>query len=291
MHSVLIRKWRTDTASSLAARVPWPLLLSELLGTAILLGVGLSIVIVDFGRASPVLQWIPSISLRRAITGFLFGTVGACIALSPIGKRSGAHINPIVTLAFRLKGTISTPLAIGYVLAQLVGAVAGSTLLRLWGSLGSSVAYGATIPSHYGSFAALLGEIGTTFALIFALFSFLGIKRIRKFTPLLFPPLYGIMVWLEAALSGTSTNPARSFGPAVIASDWHGFWIYLLGPSVGCIVALVTLQLRPLRRLHVDIAKIEHFSRDEYGVLGSHIAESSTKERALNTLSIRRPNR
>jgi aquaporin Z len=262
------------TKRSLVAQVPWPLLLSEFIGTALLLGVGLSIVIFDFGHGSPMLRWIPSNSVRRALTGFLFGSVGGSIALSSIGKRSGAHINPVVTLAFRLRGTISTPLAAGYILAQLSGAVLGSVPLLLWGPVGKSVAFGATLPSvKYGSLNAALGEVGTTFVLVVALFSVLGVERIRKFTPLLFPPLYGIMVWLEAPLSGTSTNPARSLGPAVVSGDWHGFWVYIVGPFVGCIIALTVLRISPLRRLEVDIAKIEHFSRDEYGVLGLHHLE------------------
>ena len=68
--------------------------------------VGLSLVIVMFGAGSPVKRILPSEGWRRFITGFLFGTTGALIALSPVGKGSGAHINPVVTLAFRLMGKL-----------------------------------------------------------------------------------------------------------------------------------------------------------------------------------------
>jgi aquaporin Z len=68
--------------------------------------VGLSVVILNFGAGNPVVQLIPSAALRRSITGFLFGSTGALIALSPIGKESGAHINPVVTLAFWLMGKL-----------------------------------------------------------------------------------------------------------------------------------------------------------------------------------------
>jgi aquaporin Z len=57
-----------------------------------------------FGTGTPMASLIPSEGLRRLITGFFFGTTGACIALSPVGKVSGAHINPAVTLAFRRMG-------------------------------------------------------------------------------------------------------------------------------------------------------------------------------------------
>ena len=76
--------------------VPWLLFGAELIGTALLVAVGLSFVILGFGPSSPVVQLIPSAGWRRLITGFLFGTTGALIALSPLGKESGANINPVV---------------------------------------------------------------------------------------------------------------------------------------------------------------------------------------------------
>ena len=83
-------------------RFPWRLFLCELSGTAVLVLVGLSLVIGMFGTGSPMTQLIPSVGLRQLITGFLFGTTGASIALSVVGKESGAHINPAVTMVFWL---------------------------------------------------------------------------------------------------------------------------------------------------------------------------------------------
>ena len=76
---------------------------------------------------------MPNDALRRLATGFLFGTTGALIALSPLGKESGAHINPIVTLGFWLMAKLWTRVAFGYVVAQLVGACVGSLALLAWG--------------------------------------------------------------------------------------------------------------------------------------------------------------
>jgi aquaporin Z len=73
---------------------------SEFIGAAVLVLVGLSLVILMFGSGSPIVHVVPSEGLRRLITGFCFGTTGALIALSPVGKVSGAHINPVVTLGF-----------------------------------------------------------------------------------------------------------------------------------------------------------------------------------------------
>ncbi len=246
---------------------PFSHLVAELLGTALLLAVGLSVVILDFGAGSPVARLIPSEAWRRLITGFLFGSTGALIAVSPLGKISGAHINPVVTLAFLIEGKIRARHAAGYVVAQLAGAVAGCLPLLLWGRLGESVAYGSTVPgSAYPVWLAVVGETATTFALVILLLVFLGHKRIRRYTPLLLPVLYALMVFLEAPLSGTSTNPARSLGPAVVASDWRSWWVYWLGPALGALAAVAAHRRTWLRVLEVDVAKLYHFEHDPHGV-------------------------
>ncbi len=82
---------------------------------------------------------IPSNGVRRAITGFLFGSTGALIAMSPVGKGSGAHINRSVTPGFWLMSKMESRVAMGYVLSRLVGACLGVLPLLGWSSLGRSV--------------------------------------------------------------------------------------------------------------------------------------------------------
>ena len=247
--------------------LPWAPFLAELVGTALLVLVGLSVVIADFGQGSPVVHLLPSAGVRRLVTGFLFGSIGALIALSPLGKESGAHINPVVTLAFWLMGKLKPRMALGYVAAQMVGAVVGSLPLVIWGAMGRSVAFGATEPgAAYGVVLALAGETVTTFALIFGLFMFLRHDRLKHYTPALFPPLYALMVWLEAPLSGTSTNPARSFGPSLIANAWSGWWVYWLGPLIGTLIAVALYHAAGWRREAITVAKIFHFAHDPHGI-------------------------
>lgn len=249
---------------------PWKVYAAELIGTALLVAVGLSIVIIDFGRGSPVALLVPSDAWRRVITGFLFGATGMTIALSTLGKESGAHINPVVTLGFWMTGRLRTRHALGYVASQLVGAVAGAAPLLIWGAMGRSVAYGATTPGPaYGAGWAVAGEAVTTFALVFGLFFFLRHRVLKPFTPGLFPPLYAVMVWLEAPVSGTSTNPARSLGPSVISSDWHGWWVYWIGPLVGTVCAIAAHQVAGRDWLNTVVAKIHHFEHDRYGLFHS----------------------
>ncbi len=246
---------------------PWLVYGAELAGTALLLGVGLSFVIADFGRGSAVVSALPPPGLRRLITGFLFGTTGALIALSPLGKESGAHLNPVVTLGFVLMGKLRPRHGLGYTVAQLLGAALGCVPLLAWGGMGRSVAFGATLPgANYGEAAAVLGEAVTTSLLIIGLFYFLQRPRLRNFTPALFPVLYALMVFLEAPVSGTSTNPARSFGPALIAGEWSAWWVYWLGPLAGALLGVAAVRLIPRFPWEIEVAKVYHFAHDRYGV-------------------------
>ncbi|HTX22673.1 MAG TPA: aquaporin [Candidatus Aquilonibacter sp.] len=248
-------------------KIPWQTYLSEFIGTALLVGVGLSFVILDFGSGSPVVALLPDAGLRRLITGFLFGATGASIAISRVGKVSGAHINPVVTLAFYIKGVFTARDTIGYIVAQFAGAIAGCAPLLLWGQAGHSINFGATTPgAGYTIWAALLGEIITTIGLIAGLFTFLSHQKLRQYTPLLFPFLYALMVWLEAPLSGTSTNPARSVGPSVVSGVWTDWWIYFVGPLVGMFIGLGIHRFTWLKKFEVEVAKIYHFEHDWYGI-------------------------
>lgn len=240
---------------------PWRLFFAELVGTALLLLVGLSIVIFMFGANSPAMQFLPGVKSRQAITGFLFGGTGALIAISTIGKVSGAHINPVVTMTFWLFKKIDFKTAVIYVLGQMTGAVLGCLPLLAWGPMGRNLDLGATVPgAGYSTAAALSGEIVTTFSMVSLLIVFLGFRKIRPYTPCLFPILYCIMVPLEADISGISTNPARSLGPAIVSGQWEAWWIYWLGPFIGAFLASLSCSMLAKR---ITEAKLYHFDRDE----------------------------
>lgn len=243
---------------------PWPLFWAELIGTGLLLLTGLSLVIFMFGSGSPMETLIPEVWVRRMITGFLFGGTGALIALSAVGKESGAHINPAVTMVFYLFRKIDARTAVIYMVAQFIGAVAGSLPLLLWGEMGRSIDYGVTVPGPgFSISSALTGEAVTTFVMVSLLTISIGFRKTRPYTPALFPVLYAIMVPLEAAISGTSTNPARSLGPAVISGEWHEWWIYFAGPLAGAFAASLACSFLAKR---ITVAKLYHFDRDRDGL-------------------------
>lgn len=255
------------------ARFHWSAYFAEMAGTALLLTIGLSIVIFLFGVASPMEQLIPNVTTQRVISGFLFGGTGALIALSAIGKESGAHINPAVTMVFFLFGKIDKKTFFFYVLAQLIGAIIGCFPLLLWGELGQSMDFGATIPGQgYSIQTAFLGEVITTFTMVSLLVVFLGFREIRPFTPAIFPILYSIMVPIEAVISGTSTNPARSLGPAMISGEWQGWWIYWAGPITGALLAALVCSALAKR---ITVAKIYHFDSDRDGLFRKKVASGA----------------
>lgn len=244
------------------------MVVSEGLGTMLLVLVGCSFVVLDFAPHSPVVQWIPDAGARRALTGFLFGTTGGLIAVSTLGKISGAHINPVVTLVFWLQKKLSGRLALQYVGAQLAGAIVGAFLLsRIFGSWASALHDAATLPGTSGVWVAVLGEIGSTICLVVGLLLFLRSPVLRKYTPAIFAPLYAFLVWAEAPLSGTSTNPARSLGPQLISHTWHAWWIYWVGPATGGLMGIgIMLGLFPWLWQEIEVAKLYHFHHDPHGI-------------------------
>jgi aquaporin Z len=207
-----------------------------------------------------MLDLIPSAELRRFLTGALFGSVGALIAVSSIGRISGAHLNPAVSLAFWLEGKLAWRDAVFYVVAQFIGGLAGAMPLLAWGQMGRSIAFGATEPgAGVPIWSALIGEVCVTFLLILTIFTTAASPQTRPFTPLTMPVLFSVLVWLEAPISGTGANPARSFGPAFIAGVSEGQWIYLVGPSLGAVIAIGFMRLEILGLPRVTVARLFHF--------------------------------
>src|ERR1700733_1577914 len=150
---------------------------SELVGPPLLVFVGLSIVIALWGHGAPFASLPISPDVRRLLNGFLFGSIGAAIAFSPIGKMSGAHINPAMTFAFWLEGKLRWRDASCYILAQLVGAGFGAVALLVWGSVGASDQWGASLPdSGVSEWVPIAGETVCTFLLVLLIFVFAAHK-------------------------------------------------------------------------------------------------------------------
>jgi aquaporin Z len=235
--------------------------LAEFLGTSLILAVGLCAATLDFGVDSPVPHHLPSAALRRLITGLTFATAAAALVYSRLGRRSGGHFNPAVTLAFHRVGKVSTRDALAYVVAQGLGGLLGAFVVWLaWGAWARSVHVGATVPGPHGSAVAFAAEIAMGFALVTLILQFVARARIARWTPIAAGMLAATLVVLVAPISGTSINPARSLGPAVWGRELGVLWIYLLAPPLGAILA--TAAFRALGHRTTPCAKLFH--TDDY---------------------------
>jgi aquaporin Z len=230
---------------------------AEFLGTGIMLVVGLSAVSVDFGTGSFVASAVPSALVRRLITGTIFAGGATLVVYSVLGRVSGGHLNPAVTLAFLGLGKLHGRLALGYMAAQTAGAiVAAAAVSLILGRLASSVSDGATVPGPQGPLAALVAEALMTFALVEVIFQFMRRPALARYTPLAAGILVAFLVTVEAPLSGTSLNPARSLGPALVAGIFTDLWVYFAGPIAGAVVAVaVTGRVSPAL---IPCAKLFH---------------------------------
>ena len=230
---------------------------AEAVGTALLLIGGLSAVTVVTSPASPVASLHLPGWLLRACAGGLFGLTGTAVTLSPFGKHSGAHINPAMTFAFWLEGKISRSHAVYYVIAQCLGAIIGAFVVLGWGRYGRPISFGATVPQLGLSPLAAVGlEALCTTVLVTVVFGFLSRKRLRPYTAWTMAPMYALMVSLEAPLTGTSTNPARSLGPAVATGSWTLFWVYLAGPALGAAVGVGIAKVGAWGEYRVEEARL-----------------------------------
>jgi aquaporin Z len=187
------------------------------------------------------------------------GCISTLVALSPVGKISGAHTNPAVSFAFWRRGKMKAYALLGYVASQMLGALLGSLPLLLWDKMGSSIKYGSTVPGVHGLMPAFLGELGITAIFVALILIFTGSRKLRSYTPFISPFFYGLMVWAEGALSGCSANPARSFGPAMISGGYGYYWIYLVAPIASAIlVAYLFNWMRIERFFPIEAARISH---------------------------------
>ena len=155
-----------------------------------------------------------------------------------MGAVSGAHLNPVVSLAFALRGDFPWRRVPYYIVAQLVGAtLACLFLLSIFGNVEH---LGATLPgAGYHAWQAFLFEIALTGGLVTVVLGTASAAQNVGTIGALGVGGYVALAGLWAApVSGTSMNPARSFGPALVAGHWTAYWAYVAGPLLGAAIAV-----------------------------------------------------
>jgi MIP family channel proteins len=162
------------------------------------------------------------------------------------GVVSGGHFNPAVTLGAAAIRRISPIDAAIYVLAQLSGGVLGAlTAKALLTDEGRATHYGAATVSPLlgGNFdGAIVEAIGTFCLVLVVLAAVYSKKSFKEWAPLAIGTTLGFIVMVGGPLTGGSFNPARWFGPALVANEWGGVWPYLAGPIVGSLVAAAVFR-------------------------------------------------
>lgn len=209
---------------------------------------------------SPVRQALEDAFVRRALMGVAMGATAAAIIYSPLGARSGAHMNPSVTLAFLRLGRIRPGDAACYIAAQFVGGVAGTlAALALLGPLFThpAVNFVQTLPGEGGVWPAVAGELAISFLTLSVLLAVSARPSTMRATGLVAGAIVMLNITVEDPFSGMSMNPARSFGPALLAGNFTSFWIYLLAPPLA-----MQLAAEGHRALHTPgCAKFNHSAR------------------------------
>ncbi len=214
----------------------WREWLAELVGTAVLFGAGFSVVAVLVSPRSPVADDVAGV--RFLLVGLNFGLLSALIAVSGPGRRSGAHLNPAVTLAFWLRGDVHRHDLAGYLAAQFTGALLGTAAFAATlGSWASSIHHARTSSAPVGVAAGVAIEAGLTFGLLVAVFAALATMRLVRWTPAVVTVVLTLLIWVGSPPTGASLNPARSLAPALIEGDLSGLWVYFAGPVLGALAA------------------------------------------------------
>jgi aquaporin Z len=238
----------------------WPEYLIE--GWALgsfMISLGLVAILLE-ASSSPIHQWIHNAELRRVVLAGAMGTMAAVLIYSPWGKRSGAHMNPAVTLAFLRLGKIAPRHALGYVTAQLVGGILGiDAVWALFGELFSTppVGFVITVPGNRGVFIAFCAELTMSAALMLTILASASRPRFARYTGLFAGILIFVFISFETPLSGMSINPARSLASAIAAHRWTSFWVYILAPLIGMQLAALLFSRE---QAVVPCAKLCHSS-------------------------------
>ncbi len=207
-------------------RLEWRRLFSELLGTFLL-------VLVAAGGG--ILHGKGQISLAAAVVAP--GLMVMAIILF-MGAVSGAHLNPAVSLAFALRGDFPWKRVPGYIAIQLVGATLAC--LFLYAVFGNVQHLGATLPGPgYANWQALLMEMVLTAGLVSVILGTASAaQNVGAIAALGVGGYIALAGLWSAPVSGASMNPARSFGPALVSGELSSYWVYLVGPIAGSLIAV-----------------------------------------------------
>lgn len=218
----------------------WQKYFAELIGTFALVFVGpisVTIYATVLGISQPYYFGAGLLAIGAA-----FGVVVAAMVYT-FGHISGTHINPAVTVGLLAIRKIGLTDAVGYIIFQLVGAAIAGGLQRLILPQGIADYFGLTLPGAaigYNPWMAVLVEVVLTFFLMLTIMGAAVDNRAPSgFAGIIIGSVVAMDIWIGGPLTGSSLNPARTFGPALVSGNWGTFWVYVVGPIVGALIAAI----------------------------------------------------
>ena len=204
----------------------WQKYAAELLGTFVLVFGGTTAIVATSLMGVPVLSVVP----------FAFG-LALLAGLYAFGEVSGGHYNPAVSLAMFLDRRLSSPDLVRYWGAQFAGAILASLVLLL-ATTQDDVASTATVPGVLGDGTAFLIELVFTAIFVLVILQASASGRFGSSALVAIPLALVAIHFAAIPFSGSSVNPARTFGPALIGNEWSGIWIYFIAPPLGAALAV-----------------------------------------------------
>ena len=209
---------------------------------------------------SPVASAVTSPLARRAMMGVLMGLTLIAIVHSPWGRRSGAQMNPVLTLTFFRLGRSAARDAAAYTVAQFAGGALGVLVAGLF--LGRALAapgvmYVVTEPGMSGVVVAFVAEAVISALMMTMVLRTTSSARWKRYTGVLAGLLVAAYITIEAPLSGMSMNPARTVASAIAAHHWTAAWIYFVAPLAG-MMAAAELFVRSRGTGDVPCGKLMH---------------------------------
>ena len=218
----------------------WRLYIFEAVELAIFMISACASTVFLFNSVYPMPHILPNVVFRRVLMGLAMGITAVLIIRSPMGKRSGAHFNPAITLTYFRLGKIDAWNAFFYVVSQFLGGVLGVAVSALL--LGKSLAdptvdYAVTTPGRYGTAAAFLAEFFMATVLMTVVLWLSNRPSVANLTSYFVGILIALDILFFAPVSGFSINPARTTGSAVFADVWTAEWLYFIAPLLGMLIA------------------------------------------------------
>jgi aquaporin NIP len=194
---------------------------------------------VVFAGAGAVMVDAKTHALGHVGVAITFGLVIMAMIYA-VGHVSGAHFNAAVTFAFALTRHFPWRRALGYWIAQLVGAVTAAALLR--GSLGNLAHTGATLPSGSQGQSFLWELVMSAFLMFVILAVATDTRAVGEAAAIAIGGTIGLDAMFGGPISGASMNPMRSLGPALVSGDLHALWLYIVAPVAGAPVGGLAYQ-------------------------------------------------